>query len=213
MLWSRIPVTNRSLTCPKRPPIQNLQNATTTAPGDIKKITPAQADKFLSQIAAANSIATRNRTLAICSRFFNWAVKTLRTRVNPFTGIKSIREERRADIVYCTPTEREEYIAAAKKSEWSEWLAIPIAFYAGLRREEISRLEWPDIRFKEGIIVVQETKTGKPREVPLAAVLEKILTEVPVHERRGYVVKCPDDLDRLWRMDNPTTLLLREPLP
>ncbi len=93
--------------------------------------------------------------------------------VNPFAGIKIIKDERLADIVSCTPTERDEAIALAQATEWQEWLAVPIAFYAGMRREEIANLLWPDIHFEAGLIVVTKTKTMLCRlfaRLPLSAV-------------------------------------------
>lgn len=170
---------------------------------DLATVTPAMANDFLATLLANdNKPATRNRALAACRRFFGWVVETRRGTKNPFAGIKALREERRADILYCTEKERAELIAAARDSGRPEWMAIPIAFYAGMRREEISRLDWQDIRFAEGIIVVQRSKTGKSREVPLAAALEDILKAVPESRRVGHGVPVADEVQRLWRMDN-----------
>lgn len=168
----------------------------------ISKTLPDQASKFLADIADSKKAATRNRALSVCSRFFKWAVRTGRAKANPFAGIKRIQEERRSDIVHCTPAEREEAIAAALATGRPEWLAIPVAFYTGMRREEVSRLEWSDVRFREGLLVARITKTGKSRTIPLNATLEALLLNVPETKRRGYVVAMPENVDRLWRMDN-----------
>ncbi len=112
--------------------------------GGLAGLTPEGASKFLAGIAVNHKTATRNRLLAIFSRFYKWAVRTERTTVNPFAGIKTLKEERLSDIVYCTPAERDEAIDFARATEWPEWLAIPIALYAGMRREEIANLLWPD---------------------------------------------------------------------
>ncbi len=170
--------------------------------GGLAGLSPEGASKFLAGIAVNHKTATRNRLLAIFSRFYKWAVRTERTTVNPFTGIKTIKEERLSDIVYCTPTERDEAIALAQATDWPEWLAIPIAFYAGMRREEIANLLWPEIRFEAGLIVVTKTKTRKSRTIPLNATLERYLRAVPEAQRTGHVVKSPSGIDRLWRMDN-----------
>ncbi len=181
--------------------VTNLEKFS-AAVGGMEKANAENVSSYIAAIAKKKKTATRNRTLAILSRFFKWAKRTGKITTVPTDGIKTIKEERRSAIVYCTPAEREEYIALAKATGWDEWIAFPIAFYAGLRREEIARLEWPDVRFKEGLIVVQKSKTQEPREVPLATVLENLLQEIPEAKRRGFVMKCPDGLDRLWRMDN-----------
>ncbi len=121
--------------------------------GDITKVTHNQAEEFMAQLLEDGlSAATHNKALAACSRFFGWATRTRRTRYNPFTGIKQMRETKSGAIIYCTKDEREIIINAAKESGWPDWMAIPIAFYAGLRREEIARLAWPDIRLEAGVI-------------------------------------------------------------
>ena len=148
--------------------LRTLEQAT----GGLATLTPEGASKFLAGIAATQKIATRNRLLATFSRFYKWAIRTERAKTNPFSGIKTLKEERLTDIVYCTPAERDEAIALARETDWEEWLAVPIAFFAGMRREEISNLMWPDIRFDAGLIVVTKTKTGKSRTVPLNASLE-----------------------------------------
>ncbi len=170
--------------------------------GGLATLTPEGASKYLAAIAAKRKAGTRNRLLATFSRFYKWAVRTDRTKVNPFAGIKTLKEERLSDIVYCTPAERDEAIALAKATGWKEWLAIPIAFYSGMRREEIANLMWPDIRFDAGLIVVSKTKTLKSRTIPMNATLEQYFRAVPEAQRTGHVVKCPTGIDRLWRMDN-----------
>ncbi len=169
----------------------------------LASLTPESASKYLSGIAATHKIATRNRLLAIFSRFFGWAVRTERIEVNPFAGIKVLKEEKPIDaIVYCTIKERTEIIAMAQATEWPEWIAIPIAFYSGMRREEVANLEWPDVRFAEDKIIVGRSKNKKGRITPLNPTLKNYLQSVPESERFGHVVKIPDGIDRLWRLDN-----------
>ncbi len=170
--------------------------------GGLVALTPDNASKYLAEIAASRKTGTRNRFLVTFTRFYKWAVRTGRAKENPFAEIKTLREERGSDIIHCTPAEREEILAMARDSGWRDWTAIPIAFYAGMRREEVSRLEWEDMRFAEGLIVVRKSKTGKSRIIPLSSALEEILLGVPESKRRGPVVATPSGIDRLLRMDN-----------
>lgn len=170
--------------------------------GGLATLSPENASRYLAEIASKRKTGTRNRFLATFSRFYKWAVRTGRTTINPFAGIKTLKEEQSLDIVYCTPEERAEIIAMAESTGWKDWLAVPIAFYSGMRREEVANLEWPDVRFTEGIIVVRKTKTKKGRTIPLNANLESLLSSRPIAERSGYVVKIASDIDRILRMDN-----------
>ena len=172
------------------------------ATGGFSAITPESASKYLAGIAAKHKAGTRNRALVTFTRFFKWAIRTGRATLNPFAGIEQLPEPRRSDIVYCTPEERDEIISLARETGWPDWLAVPVAFYAGMRREEVANFQWPDVRFREGLIVVNKTKTDKSRVLPLNEKLEALLAAVPERQRIGYVVKMPDAFDRVWRLEN-----------
>lgn len=188
--------------------------------GDVKKVTPDQAQEFLTAFLAGTeqpgktgtprSPSSHNKALATCSKFYGWAVRTHRTRKNPFDGITQIREPKKNDIVFCTKTQRRDIIKLAHDTGWPDWMIVPIAFYAGMRREEIARMKWRDVRFKEGLIVITKTKTDKSRETPLNKHLELMLKRIPESERIGYVIKMPcdtgdeekDESRRINRMTN-----------
>lgn len=169
--------------------------------GGIEKATSDQISDCLADIAGRKSKGTRNRTHNAFARFFNWAVTTKRIRVNPLIGIKRVPEQRTSDIVYCTPDEREEIIVLARETGWKEWLAIPVAFFTGMRREEIANLRWEEIRLQEGTVLVAKTKTNTSRTLPLSSRLEEFLLEVPEPKRKGYVVLIQEDFDRPARLN------------
>lgn len=156
---------------------------------EFSKATPNQAQEFLNRmIGSGLSPSTRNKAFSVCMKFYKWAVRTGRTNRNPFDGIRQLKEAVDHNIIYCTPEERDMTIAAAKDSGWTDWLSVPIAFYSGMRREEIARLEWTDIKFDVGLIKISKTKTGRSRETPLHKTLEQILLSVPKPQREGFVV-------------------------
>lgn len=170
-------------------------------PGGIGKTNAFQATRFLEHIhknglsakrakkggEGGLSNGTRNRALAACSRFFNWCIASGRlTEENPFKGIKSLKEAEIEEIVYCMPDERDRIIASVKGTGRPDWIAVPIAFYAGCRREEIFQLDWArDINLKSKRILIRVSKTGK-RTIPIAKELLAIFEE---HQKqRGLVV-------------------------
>ncbi len=180
--------------------------------GDIRMTTNAQAQEFLNSIIiAGNAPGTRNRTLAACSKFFKWAIRTKRTKRNPFEGIELLPEPDIEELVYCTRDERQEIIAMAEASGWPDWAAVPIAFYSGMRREEICRLQWRDLLFPVKRIKIRKSKTGKARDIPMATDLLILLDKTPESERFGYVVKMPGDtgqkeVDEITRPNRLTDL-------
>lgn len=169
----------------------------------IEWTTPDQARTFLAKLTEdEKTVAWRNRALSMCNRFFKWAVDTKRTHENPFFGIKTLTEPRSGEIVYCTREERDRIIAMAKATKWPDWLAVPIAFFTGMRKEEIARMRWADIHFFEGRIAVPVTKTKESRLLPLSSQLRELLEEVPEGKRQGYVVDIPKGVERIFRMEN-----------
>lgn len=166
-------------------------------PGGIRKTDRKRADMFLKSIldggtkdgegaSKGNKPATRNRTLAACSRFFNWLVETERHTENPFAKIKSLKEEPPDEIVYCTEEERDRILAIAAAVRPNDWIAVAIAFYAGCRREEIFRLDWKDVNLRSRRLSLRITKNDKPRTTPMATVLYDMLSKI--ENKNGYVV-------------------------
>lgn len=174
--------------------------------GDILATTPGQAQAFLDNVTSTRKTkadrrdgpqkkgavtgiltnARRNRILYICTKFFKWALRAGKATSSPFQGISKFAEERSAEIVYCTPAERARMIAAARASGRRDWLAVPIAFYAGCRRSEIYRLDWEHISFEAGRITIMKSKKKVSRTLPLAKELEAVLR--PHARQSGPVV-------------------------
>lgn len=161
-------------------------------PGGVGKVTPSWAAMFLdSLLEKGKAVGTRNRTLAICSRFFNWCVTTKRLRENPFSGVSNLKEPDLEEIVYCTREERDRIIAVARTLGRPDWIAIPVALYAGMRREEIFRVQVEDVNLQTRRLVVRKSKTGRKRTVPIAMELLPILEG---HKNaHGPLVTLPDE--------------------
>ena len=170
-----------------------LQRLQKKARGNLSIVTPALASSFLDEVQRKTSAATRNRAMAACNRFFNWAIDTNRIRVSPFERIKQLREVRTSEIVYCTREERERIIEAAKVVRPYDWIAVALAFFAGCRRGELFRLEWEDMSLSNRKIQVRISKTGLPRTVPISKTLLDILTKE--QQPHGFVIpRAPGEI-------------------
>ena len=64
---------------------------------------------------------------------------------------------------------------------------IYLMLYAGLRISEASALLWRDVYLDDRVLVVQQGKGGRRRELPIHAALEAELSSVP-HRRRAWPV-------------------------
>lgn len=166
----------------------------------LEKVSEKQAAAYMAEIAAQKKPGTHNRTLGAFKKFYTWLGNTRRHASNPFAKIKRMREAKETAIVYCTRAERDEAIVLALRTGWPEWTAVFIAFFTGMRREEIANLRWEDVRFDSGLILVRKTKTKMSRTVPLNSVLEEFLRGED--GQSGYVVKAMEGEKRLVRFNS-----------
>lgn len=114
--------------------------------------------------------------------FLSWCVERGRLRDNPAVRVKPLNEERdkRRDRRALTPAEVARLFAVAAERGRLAWYAC--AYYAGLRRGDLLRLEWRDIVFSrdnpsKACIVVREGKSGHEDTVSLEQTLSAILSD------------------------------------
>lgn len=183
--------------------------ALSEAAGGILNVTPKLANEFLTGILTqegkgkkgreGRTPGTRNRALNAFMRFFKEMKRIGYITENPFEGIKLLKEPHEEEIVYCTIEERARVLAVAELLGGADWIAIPIAFYAGCRRSEVFGLRWEDVNFDTRRLVVRKSKTGrlktgKSRLTPIAKELFEILQQR--RESRGIIV--PSVMEETW---------------
>lgn len=125
---------------------------------------------------------TRSRIanqLAVVSAIYGWGANPTRRLVprNPITAVELPPNDERPRERVATADEAAELLDALSAD-----VRVPyaLAFYAGLRRSEIHRLEWRDVDLENLSIRVQRSKTeaGTGRTIPIAAPLVPILKAV-----------------------------------
>jgi len=177
--------------------------------GGLADATPERAQAYLDAVARRRTKATRNRHLAVLSRFYRWAVRH-GVPANPVAGIRQLREPEPEEIAYLTRVERDALLEAP--CLLPDKLAVWIACYAGLRVGEIQRLGWESVNLPQARLVVTKSKTGKRRVVPLAGPLKRVLAAIPAPQRKGRVIGWPES-ENAWRGrgDMLVARLKREP--
>ena len=112
---------------------------------------------------------------------------------NPFANLRLPLSRGRKDIKALTVSQIDELAAAAHKTHGAfggQYAAmIKFAAYTGIRRGELSVIEWSDINFETGEIVVSKTlsndteilppKNDKPRRIVLPPQAREALKAVP----------------------------------
>ncbi len=131
------------------------------------------------------SPATINRETSMLSKAFTVAVEDWEwLDRKPFLKIKK-EEENNVQEKYLTPEEEKRLIENCP--EWIKDLVV-FALNTGLRQGEQLSLTWDRVSLSRRTILIQETKSGKPRSVPLNK------TTLGVLERRAKTKSIKKDL-------------------
>lgn len=139
---------------------------------------------FVDSLSASGLMRGRvDNIMAVVSAIYEWAshpATRRRTgcRSNPIKAVRKPARDRVARTRVALPEETKKLLAALPLSHR---VAYGLAFFAGLRREEIERLVWADVDMKKvgGRITVREAKSeaGTLRRLPIIPDLYVILRE------------------------------------
>lgn len=175
----------------------------------LADLNPAQIvacrDKLLNGITCRKSHrsgGTVNRYLAGFSKALSIAVKEWGwIQENPMSKVTKPSENKSRER-FLNEDEIKRLLCACKNSCNPYLLTIvQLALATGMRHGEIITLKWKDIDFSAKMIVLQETKNGDRRVIPLTNEVEEILKSSPtfgnsphelifkaIYNRRGAVV-------------------------
>jgi len=153
----------------------NLHSITTKMIEDYKvkrslEVSPSHVDKELTLLKT------------IFNKAINWDYFV---NVNPVKRVKFFKVDN-TRYRYLNSTEIESLLVACniKLKPF-----VLIALHTGMRRGEISSLEWKDINFEQGCITLDQakTKSKRTRVVPINDVVKKALRAIPKHSTVSYV--------------------------
>jgi integrase len=172
---------------------------------NLSEITPAECQGFITNISKTKfTKATVNRYIATIKHLFNKAIEWELLDRNPMRNIKLFRETPR--LRFYTASELERLIKAARelseqKISQNQYLFFYImmtAIYTGMRLGEIINLKWMDIR--DDNFVIQNSKSGLKRIVPIKRELMDILKDLPTVNEYIFPLhrKEADVITKIW---------------
>ena len=179
----------------------------------LADVTPAmlaeQRDELLTHPAHTGkqrSPATVNRYLAALSHAYTIAVKEWGwLEDNPLRKVSKPREPR-GRVRFLSDVERVALLQACKESNTPHlYIIVVLALSTGARYGEIMGIEWKDVDFKRNVIMLEETRNGERRLLPLTghalqlmqahAKVRRIDTELVFPGRKGLK---PIDIRPAW---------------
>ncbi|MBT3508222.1 MAG: tyrosine-type recombinase/integrase [Nitrospina sp.] len=146
-----------------------------------------------------------NRNIKLLSIIFNCAKEwgyLEETAINPANGIKPFKEEERDRYVT-----QEELPNLAKAIDREENIYVRACLWlyllAGVRKSELLQAKWNDVSIDHQELRLPDTKSGKPRYVPLSGQAIIILQSLPRFEDNPYVLPGKKKGCHLVNIDKP----------
>ena len=132
--------------------------------------------------------ATVNRELGCLRHMFNMAIKWKKAQINPVREVKFLKEPKEKERILTEEEEARllETVRASPKEKHLEPIIIA-ALNTGIRKGEILNLKWSNVDFKTGHILVEETKNGEIRRVPMNKKLTETLEGAKKLSKSEYV--------------------------
>jgi len=136
--------------------------------------------------------ATINRELGCLRHMFNMAIAWGKAQNYPFgfgkNKVKFLKEPKGKDRILSEDEETRllEAVRFTTKSQHLEPIIIT-ALNTGMRKGEILNLKWSNVDFKTGHILVEETKNGEIRRVPMNRKLTATLESAKKVSKSQYV--------------------------
>jgi integrase len=120
--------------------------------------------------------ATVNRIMCRLRHMFNRAVDWDLLDQSPMKGIKFLPENN-ARLRYLSREECDSLVESCIAPHLRA--IVTVALHTGMRSGEIRSLQWNDLDFDSGFIVIRDSKNGEPRHVPMDSTVVDLLRNYP----------------------------------
>lgn len=153
----------------------------------LSRITTELVSDYKDERLKTVKPATVYQELSLMRRMFNIARKEWRwVSENPTANLSFSVGNSNARDRWLTPEEEKRLLANAARPAWFQPL-LKAALHTGMRRRELLSLKWQDIDFKRRLILVERSKNGLKRSVPMTGTLRATLKEQKVRDISGRV--------------------------
>lgn len=143
----------------------------------IRTITTEQLEAYQAARVSTVKASTVNRDFTVLRVLFKKALHWKLLRISPLGGVADLSEPALLPKSY-TAEEVERILKASPPPLRRLWLLF---LNTGLRRGDVARLRWDDLR--DGSLTVLDGKASRQKRIPVSAELKQVLSEWPREDR------------------------------
>ncbi len=166
----------------------------------LRRFNPMLLEQYQTErIKKGKKPATVNRLLATVKHMFTKAVEWEMVEEETLKRVRKVRflEENNRRLRYLTKDECQILIRACDQHLRP---IVITALNSGMRKAEILNLKWDNVDLNHGFILLDQTKNGERREIPINATVREVLDELFRGTKNG-----PRRIDVRYVFYDPTT--------
>lgn len=141
----------------------------------LQDIGPEDIERYKAKRLAEVSAATVNREVSYLKTLFTKAVEWGRLETSPGTNVKKLKEANYKERIL---TQDEAEILLSRTNPRARPVLI-LALNTGMRRGEILSLRWENVDFHKGFIFIEDSKSGRSRNIPINNLVFEALKGIP----------------------------------
>jgi integrase len=130
----------------------------------------------LSPAGRPVAAATVKRYLAALAHVFSWAMRERGVASNPLPRVTRPREPA-GRVVTLTSEQRARLLAACREVDGRLYALAVLALSTAARQGELLALRWGDVDLVRRVAVIEKSKNGERRSLPLAALALELIRE------------------------------------
>jgi integrase len=142
----------------------------------IGQITHAELQDWQARRRQVNKPATVNRIMCRLRHMLNMAVQWQLLDQSPMRRLKFLKENN-ARLRYLSLGECDRLIAGCLAPHLRA--IVTVALHTGMRSGEIRNLNWRDLDFDSGFLIIRDSKNGEPRHVPMDSTVVQLCRNYP----------------------------------
>lgn len=152
---------------------------------------------MLEGIVERGAPIAANRTRALISRIYSWAVKADLVEYNPCSSVERPSRENKRDRVLSDP-EIVKLWAALDGEEPCIARSMRLLLFTAQRTREVRLAKWSSIQGAEWLIPAENVKNGKEHLVALSRQTQRLLAEYRADAEGELIVPSPRSPNQPW---------------